>query len=242
MDSNGKNVKRLTNGGGDASPGWSPDGQTIVYSGYEHEEWVEDEEVHFKIFLISPDGTNLRKLAGDIPSTDLDPAWSPDSQRIVFASYREDKAAEIYVMDADGTNHQRLTHDDVTDKEPAWSPDGSKLVFKVEMDEDSIIAVMDADGNNRKNLTKEVLDGVWEANIGPTWSPDGRTIAFTHAVPGRDNAAIHLMTADGVHLKRLGMEGDYSPDWFGPAGLAVSPASKQHTIWGKLKKLESNAR
>ena len=141
-------------------------------------------------------------------------------------------------MDADGTNHQRLTHNEETDREPAWSPDGGKLVFKVELDEDNIIAVMDADGNNRKNLTEEILNGVWEAKTGPTWAPDGKSITYASGILGRNDTAIHLMTADGLHLKRLGKlhNGvDYSPDWFSGAALAVFPASKQHTIWGKLK-------
>ena len=50
------------------------------------------------------------------------------------------------------------------------------------------------------------------------------------------------MTADGEHLKRLGKERDSWPDWFTSASLSVFPASKQLTIWGKLKKLESNPR
>ena len=48
-------MKRLTNGG---DPTWSPDGQTIAYNGRENEEWIEEEAVHGKIFLISPDGSN----------------------------------------------------------------------------------------------------------------------------------------------------------------------------------------
>ena len=244
MDSNGKNVRRLTAGINDRNPAWSPDGQKIAFTGIGDEE-IGREKRKAKICVVHPDGTNPQKLAGHIPSTDLDPAWSPDSQRIAFASYREGISAEIYLMDADGANHQRLTHDEATDREPAWSSDGSKIVFKVELDEDDIIAVVDADGNNRKNLTEEVMNGVWESKTGPTWSPDGRSIAYVSGIPGRNDTAIHLMTVDGVHLKRLGKlhNGvDYSPDWFAGAALAVSPASKQLTIWGKLKKLEPNPR
>ena len=244
MDSNGKNVRRLTAGISDGQPVWSPDGQKIAFAGIGDEE-IGRENRKAKIYIITPDGTHLQKLAGDIPSSDIEPAWSPDSQRIAFASYRGDRSAEIYLMDADGANHQRLTHDEATDREPAWSPDGSKLVFKVESDEDSIIAVMNADGSNRKNLTEEVLNGVWESKTGPTWSTDGKTIAYVSGIPGRNDTGIHLMTADGVHLKRLGKlhNGvDYSPDWFAGAALAVSPASKQLTIWGKLKKLATSLR
>ena len=245
MDSNGRNVKRLTNGSVDGSPGWSPDGQTIVYSGYEHEEWVDEDEVHSKIFLIAPDGTNRRKLAGDIPSSDGEPAWSPDSQRIAFVSWREDWTGDIGVMNADGMNQKRLTHTEVNERHPTWSPDGRKIAFSSVQEEDFVISVMDADGTNRKTLTEEVLDGRTRLTFHPAWSPDGRTIAYHFAEGGLDPGGIHLMTADGDHLKRLGgvhKGGDSWPDWFDPASLAVSPASNQLTIWGKLKKLTTSLR
>ena len=53
------------------------------------------------------------------------------------------------------------------------------------------------------------------------------------------------MTVGGEHLKRLSkwQDGeDYQPDWFALASLAVFPASKQITIWGKLKKLATSLR
>ena len=244
MDSNGKNVRKLTAGISDRNPAWSPDGQKIAFHGIGDKE-IGRENRKAKIYAVAPDGTNLQKLAGDIPSTDLDPAWSPDSQRIAFKSYREDWTGEIYVMDADGKNQKRLTHDMATNGAPAWSPDGSKIAFSAQLandDDDTIIAVMDADGSNRKNLTEEELNGVWEMSLGPAWSPDSKTIAYTFGT-GRNDAAIHLMmTADGDHLKRLGKERDSSPDWFAPAALAVSPANSQITIWGNLKKLAASLR
>ena len=242
MVSNGKNVKRLTNGGWASNPAWSPDGQTIVYNGPEHEEWVGDEGVHSKIFLIAPDGTNRRKLAGGIPSSDIEPAWSPDSQRIAFVSWREDWTGDIGVMNADGTNQKRLTHTEVNERHPTWSPDGSKIAFSSVQEEDFVLSVMDADGTNRMSLTEEVLDGRTRLIFHPAWSPDGRTIAYHFAEGGLHPAGIHLITADGEHLKRLGdvhKGGDSWPDWLAPAALAVSSASNQLTIWGKLKKLAS---
>ena len=241
MDSNGKNVKLLTNGILGWYPAWSPDGQTIAYHGREKDDWVEEE--HSGIILIAPDGSNRRILAGDIPVLDGEPAWSPDSQRIAFVSWREDWTGDIGVMDADGRNPKRLTHTPNNERHPAWSPDGSKIAFTTVLEEDFVLSVMDADGTNRMSLTEEVLDGRMQLIFHPAWSPDGRTIAYYFG-QGLDGG-IHLITADGEYLKRLGdvhKGGDSWPDWFAAASLAVFPASKQLTIRGKLKKLESNPR
>ena len=80
------------------------------------------------------------------------PEWSPDGQKIVFDSNRDGKL-EIYVMDADGSNVQRLTHNDKTDSRPAWSPDGQRIVFNSSRDGNLEIYVMDADGGNVERLT-----------------------------------------------------------------------------------------
>ena len=241
MDSNGKNVKLLTNGTLGWYPAWSPDGQTIAYHGPVKDDWVE--EGHSGIILIAPDGSNRRILAGDIPVLDREPAWSPDSQRIAFVSWREGWTGDIGVMDADGRNPKRLTHTSNNERYPAWSPDGSKIAFTTVQEEDFVLSVMDADGTNQRFLTEEVLDGRMQLVFHPAWSPDGRTIAY-HFGQGLDRG-IHLITADGEYLKRLGdvhKGGDSWPDWFAAASLAVPPASKQVTTWGKLKRLASKLR
>ncbi len=236
MDSNGENIRRITEGAFDLDPAWSPNGRTIAYDGREVGE--ENRKIH----LIDPDGANRRRWAGDIRSWDMAAAWSPDSQRIAFLSSRGIWRNEIYVMDADGTNQKRLTRDGWDDRHPAWSPDGSKIAFAVLGDANSFIVVMDADGSDRERLPEDARDGVPVLDSYPAWAPDGSKIAYYSGKRDEKRGSIHLMTADGKYLKRLGNvhKGyDYDPDWFDPAALAVFPVSKQLTIWGKLKELES---
>ena len=52
---------------------------------------------------------------------DGSPSWSPSGERIAFASSRNRAKYDIYVMDADGSNLQRLTKDGESDYSPDWS-------------------------------------------------------------------------------------------------------------------------
>ena len=53
-------------------------------------------------------GENPRKLTKN-PGVDHDPAWSPDGKRIAYSSER-DRNTDIYVMDTNGRNSQKLTN------------------------------------------------------------------------------------------------------------------------------------
>ena len=69
------------------------------------------------------DGGNVRNLTND-PGLDTGPSWSPDGERIAFASKRRKENphdSDIYVMDADGGNIQRLTKDPEVDEWPDWA-------------------------------------------------------------------------------------------------------------------------
>ena len=176
--------------------------------------------------------------------------------RIAFSSER-DGNPEIYVMDADGKNQQNLTNHPDNDWYPSWSPDGKRIVFFSNRDghvhvihgsPTYEIYVMDADGGNQQNLTNDPKD-----DRSPSWSPDGKRIAF-HSNRDKDNPGntdIYVMDADGGNLQKLteNPNEDEYPSW-SPDGKRVAFMSvregRNHNIYvmdadgGNLQKLTEN--
>ena len=136
--------------------------------------------------------------------------------KIVFTSYRDGGSPEIYTMEADGSNVQRLTNNPGFDLSPKWSPDGSRIAFVSIRDNNVGIYVMNADGSNQTRLTNNP-----GGDESPEWSPDGTRIVFT-SNRGGDNRDIYVINADGSNQTRLtnspGIDG--SPRW-SPDGTRI---------------------
>ena len=221
MEVDGNNQRRLTNNPNfDLSPSWSPDGKRIAFES----DRDGHGPFHFEIYVMDADGGNPQNLTND-PNSDSFPSWSPDGERIVFSSDRDGNRDgnrendEIYVMDADGNNQQRLTDNDFYDTHPSWSPDGKRIAFMSKRDGHFIgeggltseIYVMDADGKNTRRLTNNR-----KRDFSPSWSPDGKWIAFTSDRKGDFvNDEIYVMDADGKNTRRLtnNRVDDTSPSW-----------------------------
>ena len=220
MEVDGNNQRRLTNNPNfDVSPSWSPDGKRIAFTSDRDGHVIDDIPglPIFEIYMMDADGGNQQNLTND-PDSDWSPSWSPDGERIAFNSDR-DGNYEIYVMDADGNNQQRLTDNDFYDTHPSWSPDGERIAFMSRRDGHFIgefglsseIYVMDADGKNTRRLTNNR-----KSDFSPSWSPDGKWIAFTSDRKGDDvNYEIYVMDADGKNTRRLtnNRVDDTSPSW-----------------------------
>lgn len=103
--------------------------------------------------------------------------------KIVFVSKRDGKS-QIYVMDDNGKNVQRLTNNQFEDKEPVWSPDGTLIAFQRLSRKggnslvitNSQIFVMNNDGSAERQLTSRP-DFLYAFQ--PCWSPNGKNILFS---------------------------------------------------------------
>ena len=126
------------------------------------------------------------------------PAWSRDGRTIVFVSWR-DGNGEVYAMDADGSGPRNLTQHPAKDFRPAWSPNGRRIAFVSRRDGNAEVYVMNADGSGKRNLTRDRASD----DDYPTWSHDGRKLAFLRVRVHSRTVQLYVMNADGSGLRRL---------------------------------------
>ncbi len=189
------------------------------------------------IYTVNPDSTDVRPLSSDNQTADGTPRWSPDGSKIAFTSSRSGDY-EIWVMNADGSDRQRLTRRSGWDGLPRWSPDGARIVFTGEIRDEEGLAnfelfSINSDGSDLRQLTNTMSlkkhgepaseeaghshhhDTAW--NSVPTWSPDGSLILFSS---NRESEGVtpflYTMNPDGSDQKKFGLftavDGS-DPDW-----------------------------
>ena len=113
----------------------------------------------------------------------VNPEISPDGNRVVyqrsgFDIMKDRKQSRLWMMNADGSNHTKLTSKDIHESNPKWSPDGTRIAFTSSTENGSEIFVYWLATGKTAKLTQ--LD---KSPSGLSWSPDGNHIAFLMTVP-----------------------------------------------------------
>jgi serine/threonine protein kinase len=121
-------------------------------------------------------------------------AASPASGEIAFASI-VNKAAQIFLINADGSNLRQLTQAPNGACSFSWKPDGRELIYaspcraKSLLYPDSGLYLLDLETGLTRPLLKEV-----QGEFDPAWSPDGTHIAFTSLRDGTWQIYIYDLT------------------------------------------------
>ena len=131
-----------------------------------------------------------------------DPAWGPDGRTIAFKSLADDVAtSHLNLVNADGTNLRQTAAPDgdfAAYGLSQWSPDGRWFVAYGKTYPHEIY-VVSADGSTVRNVTNtDAADDFW-----PTWSNDGKRVAYETGRPGSAMADVHVVNADGSNDRTL---------------------------------------
>jgi Tol biopolymer transport system component len=161
--------------------GWSPDGKTLAYVR------VGTGDDSYDIWAKDLAGGPARPLIVG-PGVDDGPEYSPDGKYLYFNSTRSGAMA-IWRAKADGSDPVQLTRDsERRDWFPHVSPDGKWIIFvSFGLDvavtdhppnrEDVVLKIMLADGSAPPKVLTRLFGGQGTINV-PSWSPDGKQIAF----------------------------------------------------------------
>ncbi len=192
-----KQVWLLYRGGGEAQQltdtpqdvqdfAWSPQGDKIV------------------LVLQDPTPAELEakeKKEGDKSTSKTPPPWVIDRLhfKVDEVGYLDRRRTHLYVFDLATKKMTQVTSGDYDDTEPAWSPDGRSLAFTSNRTDNpdgnfntDIWAV--AADNTDKGKTQRKLTSNPGADHSPTWSPDGKWIAYVSQIDAKalDYATQHL--------------------------------------------------
>ncbi|MGD0167618.1 MAG: hypothetical protein ABSC51_10095 [Gaiellaceae bacterium] len=125
------------------------------------------------------------------------PTWSPDGKQIAFAK-NGDCGTQIMVVSARGGRPRTVTSD--YGALPDWSPDGSEILYRSR----NGFSVVPAQGGRSRLLRSD------DGDMGATWSPDGKEIAFVHGLDPFQNSeafsyhsTLYVMNSDGSSSRRL---------------------------------------
>ena len=148
------------------------------------------------------------------PAADNYPVWTPDGERVVFASQR-DGPNTLYWQAADGTGEVERLGTDATPQLPSsWSPDGATLLIAEQHPDtqwDTAVLSMDDERASDLLIQTEFQD------FYPELSPDGRWLAYASTESGRQEIYVRPFPDVNGGKWQISRDSGTFPVW-GPDG------------------------
>ncbi len=190
------------------APRFSPNGQSAIMS------IAQKGATH--IFEIDLNSKTTRQLTTGAKVINTSPSYSPDGSKIVFNSDRSG-SRQLYVMNADGSNVERISFGGGVYAAPSWSPRGDYIAFtKITSSEGFTIGVIKPHALNEENNERIITSGYLVE--GACWGPNGRIIMFTKGWPPKGPIAgrsrIYSIDLTGYNEREMLTPEDASdPEW-----------------------------
>jgi TolB protein len=178
----GRPKKLSSHTGMNTGAAWSPDGSKIALT-------LSKDGSNPEIYVISAsDGSILTRITND-RAIDTSPAWSPDGSQLAFVSDRNG-APQIFVVSASGGSPRQVSFNGNYNTTPTWSPNPKKrlLAYTTRDGGRYDIVTLDLDTKQMTRVTQNEGN-----NEEPSFSPDGRAIAYARAGQG-----VFISNADGT--------------------------------------------
>jgi hypothetical protein len=195
------------------TPAWAPDGAWIAFTAQGMGSATPD---LYRVSLASPNGTAdaLQRLTGD-DAVESWPAWSPDSQRIVYvadlAQVGTDGSTELRIYNTADAQITNLTNNGAAliEGAPDWSPDGQWIVFHAQEagSAETDIYRMTIGGTPERIIDSDAND------IQPRFSPDGRHIVFSSDRSGNWEVYIYELATSTFYQVTTSANIDVASDW-----------------------------
>lgn len=171
----------------------------------------------YDLLVVDSDGEDMRRILGS-PQPIYSPVWSHDGSRVAYAR-DAGEGWELVERDMTAGSNRVLARGPLI-QTPAYSADG-KLVFAMWVDAGRAAGLelhqYDPSGGPIQRITTSAGD-----NLSPSFSPDGRQLAFHSSRTGRQH--VYVMPSAGGNALLLSPLGDraeyYAPDW-SPTGNQV---------------------
>jgi TolB protein len=160
---------------------WSPDGKQVAVT--------LSKDGNPEIYVISAaDGSIIRRITND-RAIDTSPAWSPDGSQLAFVSDRNG-GPQIFVVPAAGGAARQVSFNGSYNTTPTWMPKAGKHVIAYTTRDGNTYDIVTLDLDTKAMIRITQSEG---SNEEPSFSPNGRAIAFARAGQG-----VFIANADGT--------------------------------------------